>query len=60
MPLPTSRSSQIDLPGCEQRPGQTLQRRANAPLMPAAPQSPCDVGLFGDQTRQEELWPTLP
>jgi hypothetical protein len=55
MPLPTSRSNQIDLPGCEQRPGQALQRRANAPLQPTKPQSPCDAGLFGDQHQQGEL-----
>jgi hypothetical protein len=31
------------------------QRKADAPLKPAAPQEPCDVGLFGDEHLQSDL-----
>lgn len=33
----------------------TLRRRAAAPLKPAKPQAPCDVGLFSDDARQIDL-----
>lgn len=49
-------TTQLDLPGCEHDPGRLLlQRRANAPLKPAVPQKPADVGLFGDDRNQLEL-----
>lgn len=33
----------------------TLRRRAAAPLKPAAPQAPCDIGLFSDAAQQSDL-----
>jgi hypothetical protein len=50
-----SRSSQTDLPGCEHRIGDALQRKADQPLKPQTAQSACDVGLFGDSHKQGEL-----
>lgn len=31
------------------------QRKANAPLKPAKPQAPCDIGLFSDDANQLDL-----
>jgi len=44
------------LPATEPRIAETLQRRANAPLLPAKPQIPCDAGLFGDTPNQKEMF----
>ena len=41
--------------GCEPDIGGAVQRRADAPLKPAMPQEPCDVGLFGDDANQTDL-----
>lgn len=43
------------LPGCEARLGETLQRRANAPLQSSKPQQPMETGLFGDSHKQGEF-----
>ena len=51
-----SRSSQIELPETQARIGETLQRRANAPLKPSKPQTSCDAGLFGDTHKQGEMF----
>lgn len=50
-----SRSSQAELPDTPQCVGEALQRRANAPLLPAKPQQPIEIGLFGDQHKQGEF-----
>lgn len=53
LPLP----GQLDLPACEHEPSKLLlQRRANAPLVPAKPQKPVDIGLFSDQHQQQEMF----
>lgn len=46
---------QLDLPQTEARPVDVAKRQAAAPLRPDVPQKPCDVGLFGDQTKQIDL-----
>jgi hypothetical protein len=51
-----SRSDQIEIPDTQQRIGDTLQRRANAPLKPSKPQAACDDGLFGDSHQQGEMF----
>jgi hypothetical protein len=51
-----SRSNQTELPDTQPRIGEALQRRANAPLVPAKPQQPIDTGLFGDQHKQAEMF----
>lgn len=51
-----SRSRQIELPDTQARIGETLTRRANAPLRPAKPQTPCDDGLFSDTHKQGEMF----
>jgi hypothetical protein len=50
-----SRFDQIELPETQARIGETLQRRANAPLLPAKPQASIEIGLFGDQHKQGEF-----
>jgi hypothetical protein len=35
--------------------GETAQRRADRPVRPKAPQSPCDIGLFSDEAAQADL-----
>ena len=49
------RQTQVELFGCEPDLAGALQRKADAPLKPAVPQEPCDVGLFGDDTNQTDL-----
>ena len=51
-----SRSSQIELPETQARIGETLQRRADAPLKASKPQTSCDAGLFGDTHKQGEMF----
>jgi len=47
---------QETIPGCGPiGQGELAQRRANLPLKPAAPQRPCDVGLFSDESAQLDL-----
>jgi len=46
---------QVELFGCEPDLAGALQRKADAPLKPAVPQEPCDVGLFGDGAAQTDL-----
>lgn len=55
MPSQPSLSNQIAMPGCEARLGETLQRRADAPLRPSKPQQPIETGLFGDSHKQGEF-----
>lgn len=43
------------LPGCGHDLAGLARRLADAPLRPAAPQVPCDVGLFGDDAAQADL-----
>lgn len=51
-----SRSSQMDLAGCDREAAGVLaQRKADAPLKPRKPQEACDVGLFSDEPRQLDL-----
>jgi hypothetical protein len=45
---------QLDLPQTGPDVAGMLKRRANAPLKPKAPQQSCNVGLFGDDSRQSE------
>jgi hypothetical protein len=33
-----------------------VQRKANEPLRPSVEQKPMDVGLFGDEAKQKELF----
>jgi len=48
---------QVVLPGAEKvSPADLAKRRANAPLQPAKPQKACDVGLFGDDAKQPDLF----
>jgi hypothetical protein len=47
---------QLVIPGAEQRLGEALQRRAEAPLRPKAEQKPMDIGLFGDAAQQPDLF----
>lgn len=49
-------SSQTELPDTQPRVGDTLQRRANAPLRPSQPQQSIEHGLFGDAHQQGELF----
>jgi hypothetical protein len=51
--------AQIELPGCKPDLAGALQRKADAPLKPAMPQEPCDVGLFGDDANQTDLFEAL-
>lgn len=47
---------QAVLPGAERVSLAAMaKRRANAPLRPAKPQKPCDVGLFSDEADQLDL-----
>ena len=47
---------QMVLPGAERISlADVAKRRANAPLVPKAPQKPCDVGLFSDEADQLDL-----
>jgi hypothetical protein len=39
---------QANMPGMGADVGGLLRLKADAPIKPAAPQKPCDVGLFGD------------
>jgi hypothetical protein len=48
------RQAQVEMFGCEPDIGGAVQRRADAPLKPAMPREPCDVGLFGDDANQTE------
>lgn len=49
-------SDQTELPDTQPRIGETLQRRANAPLRPTKPQSSTEFGLFGDTHKQGEFF----
>lgn len=46
---------QIDLPQTEERMGDLAKAKALAPMRPAKPQKPCDVGLFSDEADQMDL-----
>lgn len=53
----TAAGFQTVLTGAERASEATMaQRAANAPLKPKTAQKPCDVGLFGDEANQEELF----
>lgn len=43
------------LPGCSTDGRGHVLRLASAPLKPAKPQQPCDLGLFSDQAGQSDL-----
>jgi hypothetical protein len=48
---------QQQIPGADRiTQAELVQRRANAPLKPGVEQKPADEGLFGDQTKQGELF----
>lgn len=47
---------QLVIPGAEQRLGDSLQRKADAPLRPRAAQKPTDIGLFGDAHLQTDMF----
>ena len=47
---------QTVIPGAEQREGEMLQRRANAPLKPKVAQKGMDFGMFGDESKQQDLF----
>lgn len=44
------------LPGAERDPAGLARKLAQAPLRPRKAQEPCDVGLFSDAHKQEELF----
>ena len=44
------------IPGAERDPAALAKKLASEPLKPGKAQLPCDVGLFGDQHKQEELF----
>jgi hypothetical protein len=46
---------QIDMPQTEERSAALTRLKAAAPLRPAKPQKPCDVGLFSDDADQIDL-----
>jgi hypothetical protein len=48
-------TKQLDLPQTGPDVAGMIERRANAPLKPKAPQQACDVGLCGDDSRQVDL-----
>lgn len=50
-----SRFKQSGLPGTSPDVGGLLRRKAAAPIKPAKPQKPCDVGLFSDDADQLDL-----
>ena len=49
------RQAQVELFSCKPDLAGALLRKADAPLKPAVPQEPCDVGLFGDDANQTDL-----
>ena len=52
----TAAGAQYVLPGASPAAdGETAQRRAEKPLRPKTPQSPCDIGLFSDDAAQVDL-----
>jgi hypothetical protein len=46
---------QLDLPQTQARAAELARLKAAAPLRPAKPQKPCDVGLFSDEADQMDL-----
>jgi len=46
---------QFDMPQTEARAADLAKLKAAAPLRPAKPQAPCDVGLFSDDAAQMDL-----
>lgn len=46
---------QTELPGAGPDLGGMLRQKAAAPIKPAKPQQPCDVGLFSDEADQLDL-----
>lgn len=46
---------QFSIPGTAPDVAGAVQRAADAPLKPAKPQEPCDLGLFSDSPRQLDL-----
>jgi hypothetical protein len=54
--MPHSRGFYCCCDACEKHWSAKLAKReADAPLKPAAPQEPCDVGLFDDEHFQSDL-----
>ena len=48
---------QLGLPGTDRiSQAELVQRKANEPLRPSVEQKPMDVGLFGDEAKQKELF----
>lgn len=46
---------QIDLPQTGPDVRSLTQAKASAPMKPAKPQAPCDIGLFSDDADQMDL-----
>jgi len=46
---------QLDIPQTEERVAELARLKAAAPMRPAKPQKPCDVGLFSDDADQTDL-----
>lgn len=46
---------QFDMPQTEARAADLAKLKAAAPLRPAKPQAPCDIGLFSDDDDQMDL-----
>jgi hypothetical protein len=46
---------QLDMPQTETRLAELAKAKAAAPMRPAKPQKPCDVGLFSDEADQMDL-----
>lgn len=46
---------QLDMPDTAERMGELAKLKAQAPMRPAKPQKPCDVGLFSDDADQIDL-----
>lgn len=51
----TDLPGQLDMPQTEERLADLAKAKAAAPMRPAKPQRPCDVGLFSDEADQMDL-----
>jgi hypothetical protein len=55
MAIPSRSDRQASLPGTAPDVGGLLRQKAAAPIKPAKPQQPCDIGLFSDDANQLDL-----
>lgn len=47
---------QLELPDTPEHPAELAKRLAAAPMLPVRPQEPCDVGLFGTEADQLDMF----